>query len=56
MTVSAISVSMTEKIRESELILEQVSFIWYLMIFKDQTEALLDLGDEVNIMSPTIAF
>ncbi len=38
---------MTEKTEE----LERVPCIWYLITFKDQTEALLDSGSEVNAMS-----
>lgn len=33
--ISAISVSITEKMRELELGLEQVPSIWYPVIFKD---------------------
>ncbi len=42
---------MTEKTEE----LEQVPYIWYLVTFKDQAEALLDSGSEVNAMSQTFA-
>ena len=35
--------------------LEQVACIWYLVTFKDQTEALLDSGSEVNVMNPAFA-
>ncbi len=40
---------MTEKKTEEEL--EQISCIWYVEIFKNQTEALLDSRSEVNVMS-----
>ncbi len=49
--VSATSMSMTEKTEE----LEQVPYIWYPVTFKDQTEALLDSGSEVNAMSQAFA-
>ncbi len=39
---------MTEKIEEE---LEQISCIWYSVIFKDYTEALLDLKSKINIIS-----
>ncbi len=45
--VLAVSTSMTEKTEE----LERVSCIWYPVTFKDQTEAPLDSGSEVNPMS-----
>ncbi len=47
----AASTSMTEKTEE----LEQVPYIWYPVIFKDKTKALLDLGSEVNAMSQAFA-
>ncbi len=40
---------MTEKTEEKEL--EWVPCIWYLVIFKDQTEALLDSESEINVMN-----
>ncbi len=43
---------MTEK---TEAELERVSCIWYSVIFKDQTETLLDLGSKVNAMSQAFA-
>lgn len=43
--------SMTEKKTEKEL--EQVPYIWYPIIFKDQTEALLNLESKVNAMNQT---
>ncbi len=51
MAVSATSMLMTDKKTEEEL--ERVPCIWYPITFKDQdqTEALLDLGSEVNVMS-----
>ncbi len=49
--VSAISTSMIEEKEE----LEKVPYIWYPVIFKDQTKALLDSGSEVNIMSQAFA-
>ncbi len=42
---------MTKKTEE----LEQVPCIWYPVIFKDQIEALLDTGSEVNAMSQAFA-
>ncbi len=49
--VLAASMLMTEKIEE----LERVPCIRYLVTFKDQTEALLDSGSEVNAMSQAFA-
>ncbi len=40
---------MTDKKTEEEL--KRVPCIWYPITFKDQTEALLDLGSEVNAIS-----
>ncbi len=45
--VSTSSTSMTEKTEESE----RVPYIQYLITFKDQTEALLDLRSKVNAIS-----
>ncbi len=53
MMVLATSTSMTDKKTEEEL--ERVPCIWYLVTFKDQTEALLDSGSEVNAMSQAFA-
>ncbi len=44
---------MTDKNTKEEL--EQVPCIWYPVTFKDQIEALLDLGSEVNTMSQVFA-
>ena len=44
---------MTDKKIENEL--EWVPCIWYLVTFKDQTEALLDCKSEVNAMNPVFA-
>ncbi len=44
---------MTDKKTEEEL--EQVPYIWYPVTFKDQTEALLDLGSKVNAISQAFA-
>ncbi len=52
MAVSATSMSMTDKKTEE---LELVPCIWYPITFKDQTEALLDSGREVNAMSQAFA-
>ncbi len=52
MAVSAISMSMTDKKTEE---LEQVPCIQYPVAFKDQNEALLDSGSEVNAMSQVFA-
>ena len=54
MAVSATSMSITDKKMEEE-VLERVSCIWYPVTFKDQTEALLDSGSEVNAMNPAFA-
>ncbi len=51
--VSATSMSMTDKKTEEEL--ERISYIWYPITFKDQTEALLDSGSKVNVMSQAFA-
>ncbi len=51
--VSTTSMSMTDKITEEEL--EQILCIWYYITFKDQTKALLDLGNKVNAMSQAFA-
>ncbi len=53
MAVSATSTSITDKKTEVEL--EQVPCIWYPVTFKDQTEALLDSGSEINAMSQVFA-
>ncbi len=46
------STSMTDKKTEGELEeLERIPCIRYLVTFKDQTEALLDLENKVNAMS-----
>ncbi len=50
--ISATSTPMTEKMEE---ILERVPCIWYFIIFKDQTEALLDSETKVNIISQAFA-
>ncbi len=52
MVVSATAMLITEK-KEEEL--ERVTCIWYLVTFKDQTEALLNLGSEVNAMTQAFA-
>ncbi len=44
---------MTDKKTEEEL--ERVPCIWYPVTFKDLTEALLDLGSEVNAISQAFA-
>ncbi len=44
---------MIDKKTEEEL--EQVPCIWYPVTFKDQTEALLDSGSEVNAISQAFA-
>ncbi len=43
---------MTQKTKKE---LERVPYIWYLVTFKDQIEALLDSGSEVNAMSQAFA-
>ncbi len=53
MAVSATSMSMTDKKTEE---LELVPCIWYSVTFKkNQIEALLDSGSEVNAMSQAFA-
>ena len=47
--VSATSTLVTQKKEE----LEQVSYIWYPVIFKDQTKTLLNSRSKVNAMSET---
>ena len=47
------SMSMTETKEEK---LEQESYIWYFVTFKDQTEALLDSKSKVNVMSQGFAY
>lgn len=42
------SILMTEKLKEK---LEWKTYIWYFIIFKDQTETLLNSESEVNTMS-----
>ncbi len=44
---------MTEKTKEE---LEQVPCIWYSVMFKDQTETLLDSESEVNTISQAFAY
>ena len=51
--VLATSRLITDKKIEREL--EWVPYIWYPVIFKDQTEVLLDFGSKVNIMSQVFA-
>ncbi len=53
LAVSVISTSITDKKTKEEL--EWVTCIWYPVTFKDQTEALLDSGIEVNAMSQAFA-
>lgn len=45
---------MTKKKIEEKL--EQVTCIWYFIIFKDQIETLLNLQDKVNTMSQVFAY
>ena len=45
---------MTDKKTKKEL--ERVPYIWYLVIFKDQTEALLDSKSKINTISQTFTF
>ncbi len=51
--VSVTFISMTDKKTEEEL--KRVSCIWYLVIFQDQIEALLDLESDINAMSQAFA-
>ena len=52
--VSATSILMTNRKTKEEL--ERISCIWYLVTFKDQIEALLDLESKVNIMSQAFPY
>ena len=36
--------------------LEQIPYIWYLITFKDQTEALPNSENKVNVMGQAFAF
>ena len=49
--ILATSMLVTEKKEE----LNRVPYIWYLVTFKDQTEALLDLKSEVNAINRAFA-
>ncbi len=51
--VSTTFISMTERKKKEEL--ERISYIWYSVNFKDQTEALLDSESKVNVMSQAFA-
>lgn len=42
---------MTEKTEELESELEKISCMWYPIIFKDQTETLLDSKNKLNAIS-----
>lgn len=53
MVVLKIIISIIEK-KEGKL--EQIPYIWYLVTFKDKTQALLDLKIKVNIKSHTFGF
>ena len=52
--VLATSTSMTDKKTEEKL--EQIPYIWYLVTFKDQTEALLDYRSEINVISQAFTY
>ena len=52
--VLATFMSMTDKKTEVEEF-KWVPCIWYSVIFKDYTEALLDSGSKVNAMNPAFA-
>ncbi len=54
MAVLATSTSMTDKKMKEKL--EQIPCIWYSVTFKDQTEAMLDIGSEFNTMSQAFAY
>ena len=47
------SLLMTDKKTEEKL--EQVTCIWYFVIFKDQTEVLLDSKNKVNTICQAFA-
>ncbi len=52
--VSSTFMSMTEKMEETKE-LERILCIWYPVIFKDQTEVMLDLRNNVNAISQPFA-
>lgn len=54
--VLAISISMTETMEKLELELEQIPCIGYLVIFKNQTKAIMNSESEINLMSQVFAF
>ena len=54
--VLATLISITKKKTEEKEKLEKVSYIWYSVISKDQTEALLDLESKINAISQTFTF
>lgn len=41
--------------KELEPDLEKLPFIWYFLTFQDQTKALLDSENGVNVIIPTFA-
>ena len=51
--VLATSILMTEKMEEE---LKQIPYIWHFIIFKDQTEALLDSKSKVNTMNQAFIY
>ena len=53
MAILVITTLITDKKIEDEL--ELIPCIWYPITFKDQTEALLDSGSKVNVMSQAFA-
>ena len=53
LAVLATSMLMIDKKTEEKL--DQILYIWYLVTFKDQIEALLDLKSKVNAISQTFA-
>ena len=54
MAVLAIFMSMTDK--KSEEKLEQIPYIWYLVIFKDRIKTLLDSKSKVNTISQALTY
>ena len=57
-SVSAISLSVIETSKEDEVALERVPCVYYPLRFRKDTadvKALIDLGNEVNAMTPAYA-
>ncbi len=54
--VSVISILITKKMEETKKLELWVSCIWYPVIFKDQTEALLDSKSKINVISQAFTY